>query len=147
MSTEAVDFVFRTMAATYGAEWDRSVGLAPIADVKTVWGDVIEPYCQNNDSKRAIMWALKNLPERAPNARQFAALLRLSPEVEKPRLEAPRADPERVKAELAKLGAAKTKATTNPVDHKAWARRIISRHEAGGKVRPISLRFAREALQ
>jgi hypothetical protein len=31
-------------------------------------------------------------------------------------------------------------------DHKDWARRIIARHESGEKVRPISLRFAREAL-
>jgi hypothetical protein len=30
---------------------------------------------------------------------------------------------------------------------KAWAWRIIARHDAGEKVRPICLRFAREALQ
>lgn len=32
-------------------------------------------------------------------------------------------------------------------DPKAWARRIIARHEAGKPVRPIVLRFAREALK
>ena len=32
------------------------------------------------------------------------------------------------------------------VDHKEWASRIIGKHEAGEKVRPVTLRFAREAL-
>lgn len=31
-------------------------------------------------------------------------------------------------------------------DPKAWAKRIIARHNAGERVRPISLRFAKEAL-
>jgi hypothetical protein len=31
-------------------------------------------------------------------------------------------------------------------DPKAWAKRLIARHEAGERIRPISLRFAREAL-
>jgi hypothetical protein len=34
---------------------------------------------------------------------------------------------------------------SNP-DPKAWARKLIARHEAGERIRPISLRFAREAL-
>lgn len=41
-----------------------------------------------------------------------------------------------------------TKLKPNPdLDPKAWARRIIARHEAGENIRPISLRFAREALK
>ena len=36
----------------------------------------------------------------------------------------------------------------NPdADQKAWARWIIARHEAGEAIRPITLRFAREALK
>ena len=36
----------------------------------------------------------------------------------------------------------------NPdVDPKDWARRIIARHEAWEAIRPITLRFAREALK
>ena len=31
-------------------------------------------------------------------------------------------------------------------DPKDWARRILNRHEAGEQIRPICLRFAREAL-
>jgi hypothetical protein len=31
-------------------------------------------------------------------------------------------------------------------DQKDWARRLIAKHEAGERIRPISLRFAREAL-
>jgi hypothetical protein len=33
------------------------------------------------------------------------------------------------------------------VDHKAWARRIIGRFDAGDRVNPTTLRFAREALR
>ena len=32
-------------------------------------------------------------------------------------------------------------------DPKAWARRLIDRHKAGETLRPISLRYAREALK
>lgn len=149
MSTDAVDHVFRTLAATYGADWDRSLGAAPLADVKTVWSDALDPYCQSTDGKRVIMWALKHLPDRAPNVRQFAALLRLAPASEKPVLAAPKADPERVQAELAKLGNVRgqTAARRDPAHMKDWARRIVARHEAGERVRPVSLRFAHEALR
>jgi len=144
MSAEAVDYVFRTLAASYGAEWDRSHGSAPIGDVKTVWLDALEPFTGNEQAKRRILWALKNLPERAPNVRQFVALCRQAPAADVPMLPEPKADPERVKAELAKLG--QVKSQQRVADLKEWARRIIARHEAGEKVRPVSLRFAREAL-
>jgi hypothetical protein len=36
---------------------------------------------------------------------------------------------------------------TNNKPNKDWARAILARHAAGEKVRPISLRFAREALK
>lgn len=146
MSAEAVDYVFRTLAASYGAEWDRSHGNAPIADVKTVWLDALEPFTGNEQAKRRILWALKNLPERAPNVRQFVALCRQAPAADVPMLPEPKADPERVKAELAKLGPIRTAASVPAVDGKEWARRIIARHEAGEIMRGVTLRFAREAL-
>lgn len=146
MSAEAVDYVFRTLAATYGAEWDRSMGNAPTSDVKTVWLDALEPFTGNEAAKRRILWALKNLPDRAPNVRQFVALCRLAPAPEVPMLPEPKADPERVKAELAKLGRVVGTGPVSAVDHKAWARAIIARHEAGEKIRPLNLRFARDAL-
>ena len=37
IAVEAIDRLFQRLAATYGAAWDRSLGQAPIADVKTAW--------------------------------------------------------------------------------------------------------------
>jgi hypothetical protein len=58
----------------------------------------------------------------------------------------PAANPERMRAELAKLGHV-LRPKVGHDHHKDWARRIVARHEAGEKVRPIALRFAREALR
>lgn len=146
MSAEAVDYVFRTLAASYGAEWDRSHGNAPIADVKTVWLDALEPFTGNEQAKRRILWALKNLPERSPNVRQFVALCRQAPAADAPMLPEPKADPERVKSVLAKLGDIRRPIVQNPGQMKDWARRLIARNKAGEKIGPINLRFAREAL-
>lgn len=145
MSAEAVDYVFRTLSATYGAEWDRSHGTAPIADVKTVWLQALEPFTANEAAKKRILWALKNLPDRAPNVRQFVVLCRLAPAPDTPLLPEPKADPERVKAELAKLG--QVKAKPRMVDMKDWARRLIARHAAGDKIRPYSLKLAQDAMK
>lgn len=147
MSTEAVDYIFRTMHATYGSEWERSLGVAPLSDVKTVWADAIEPFTSNEPAKRRILWALKNLPDRAPNSRQFVALCRQAPAPDVPALPEPKADPERVRAELAKLGQVRAAAGA-PAGHgmKAWAYRFIARHEAGEKIRPLYLQWAREAV-
>ena len=146
MSIEAVDYVFRTLAATYGAEWDRLYGDTPLNDVKTVWLEALEPLTANEAAKRLILWALKNLPDRAPNVRQFVALCRQAPASDAPLLPEPKADPARVKAELAKLGQVRAQQRAGLLDGKDWARRIISRHEAGEKLRPIAIQFAREAL-
>lgn len=146
MSTEAVDYVFRTMLATYGAEWERSLGNAPITDVKTVWMDALEPFTRNEAAKHRILWALKNLPERAPNVRQFLVLCRQAPAPDVPMLPEPKADPERVKAELARLAPMRELHRAAPQDSREWARRILARHKAGERLSPISLCFAQEAL-
>ena len=144
LPVEAVDRIFRTLAATYGAEWDRLYANTPLADVKTVWLDVLDAF----DGPRMvyIAWALKNLPERCPNAIQFRALCRQAPAIEEKLLPAPSADPARVKAEMEKLAPVRQAGNAERVDHKAWAKCIVARHEAGDRVRPISLRFAHEAL-
>lgn len=146
MSAEAVDYVFRTLAANYGAEWDRSLGNAPTSDVKTVWLDALEPFTGNEAAKNRIMWAIKNLPERAPNVRQFIALCRQAPAAEFKPLPAAKAAPNCVAAELAKLAPMRELRRAAPLDGRDWARRILARHEAGERVSSISLRFAQEAL-
>jgi hypothetical protein len=64
-----------------------------------------------------------------------------------PRLPEPKADPERMLRELSKLGQIKQQVLAiKPLDSKEWARRLIARHEGGENLKPVVLRFAREAL-
>jgi len=66
-----------------------------------------------------IKWGILNVKGDLPSARQFK--LMCSP-----------------------MYSAKT---YKPIDHKDWARRIIRDHQGGLPVRPISLKFAQEALR
>lgn len=140
---KAIDRLFERLGATYGKQWTSMWEGTPISDVKTLWAHELAPYAQHLE---CIAWALENLPPRAPNAIEFKQFCRSAPRKEEvPAIAHVKADPERVKAEFAKLREV-VKARPSVIDHKAWAKVIIARHEAGEKVRPISLRFAREAL-
>lgn len=146
MSVEAVDYVFERLAATYGAAWDRSLGQAPITDVKTVWADGLSSFLHSEDAKRSIMWALKNLPERCVNSIEFRNLCRLAPARSGVlQLPEPAADPARVAAELAKLGHVH-RAPASPHGMKDWAHRLKARHEAGEKLNRNQIRCYTEAL-
>lgn len=141
-ASAAVDHVFSVMAATYGAAWDRSLGTAPILDVKTIWGDALSDFMHSDDAKRAIVWALKNLPDDVPNARKFRSLCRQAPAKVVPMLPAPVVNPE-ISAKV--LGGLKASAPPK-VDHKAWAHRIIERAKSGAKVSPTVLQMASNAI-
>lgn len=143
LPVKAVDRIFSRLGATYGAAWDRQMGSAPLSDVKTVWAHELAGFA---DKLQHIAWALENLPERCPNVIEFRNLCRLSPSADAPRLEAPKADPERVAAELGKLATLRTKVGVGGMHGKDWARALVARAAAGERIRPISLRFAREAL-
>lgn len=136
---KAVDRIFHRLAATYGSEFMRRYEGVDDADMKTVWAHELSGFASDLQS---IAWALENLPERCPNVIEFRNLCRRSPRVEVPQIEA-KANPERVKAELAKLADMKPAPS---YDGKAWAKRIVDSHAHGYRVKPICLRFAREAL-
>lgn len=141
---QAVEYIFSVCSATYGAEWDRSLGRAPIADTKTAWLNAVAPFA---GSKKRIMWALQNLPERCPNPIQFRNLCQLAPMPETPALPAPKADPERMAAELAKLGHMRIAPTTKaPHGFKQWAYTLKAREAAGDRLNPNQKRCWREAL-
>ena len=123
----AVNHVFAVMGATYGAAWDRSIGTAPIADVKTVWGDALSDFTHTDDAKRAIVWGLKNLPDTVPNARQFRTLCRQAPAKAQVMLPSPKADPVIVKKVVEGI----KKPSSNPHGMKAWAYQLRAM-EAGG---------------
>lgn len=144
LPVQALDRLFARLAATYGAAWERNQGSAPLADVKTAWGHELSGF---SGRLEAIAWALENLPPKCPNVIEFKNLCRQAPAPEAPRLPEPKADPERLKAELSKLGEVRKAVVGSSVDHKAWAKRLIARHEAGDRIRPVTLRFAKEALR
>ncbi|WP_291928621.1 hypothetical protein [Limnohabitans sp.] len=145
LPSKAIDRLFDRLTATYGNEWiNRWQGLDGQA-VKSLWAHELSAYTNRLE---ALAWALENLPPRAPNVIEFKNLCRQAPAPEVPQLPQPKADPERLKQELSKLGEIRAKAVASTtVDHKAWARRIVGRFDAGDKVNPTTLRFAREALR
>jgi hypothetical protein len=146
LTTQAIDRLFTRLGATYGAQWDKALGSAPLGDVKTLWAHELSAYA---GSLHRIAWALENLPPRCPNVIEFKQLCRQAPAPEVPALPEPKADPERLKKALEKLVDTKAtiKSTPSNVDHKAWAKRIMSRYHAGERINPTSLRFAKEALR
>jgi len=137
---KALDRLFQRLSATYGAAWSRQWADVPVSDVKAAWAHELDVFSQ---SLHRIAWALENLPPKCPNVIEFKAICRQAPAPDLPRLPEPKADPERVKAELLKLNSQSHVAKQDPKD---WARRILARKEAGEKLNPTSLRFAREAL-
>lgn len=146
---KAIDRLFERMAAAYGAQWSRMWEGVPIQDVKTAWGHELAGF-NGEHGLRRVAWALDNLPGKVMNAPEFRNLCRQAPAEATPALSLPAANPERMRAELAKLGhveKAKRMQTTGGIDHKGWAKVLMARHEAGERLNPTCLRFAREALR
>lgn len=136
-----VDKLFEKLSIRYGRDFlGRWEGM-PIADIKTDWSDVLSGFKGHPDS---IAWALDNLPEsKAPTATEFRALCRKAPTPNVPQLEAPKASRERMAAELEKL---EPIVKRKEIDMKDWARRLKARDEAGERLKPIQIRFYKEAL-
>jgi hypothetical protein len=140
---KAIDRLFERLGATYGSAWTRQWADIPISDAKSAWAHELAGF---DGQLESLAWALENLPEKCPNLIEFRNLSRRAPAPEMPKLPEPKADPERLRKELARLGEIKLKTLSTKLDHKEWARRIIARHDAGEKLNPTTLRFAKEAL-
>lgn len=138
-ATAAVDHVFAVLGATYGTAWDRSLGTSPINDVKTVWGDALGDFLHTDDAKRSILWALKNLPDTVPNARQFRTLCRTAPSRQPKMLSAPAANPEIVAKVLGGI-----RKNHEKIDFKQWARVILDNTK--GRT-PTVIQMAKDALR
>lgn len=137
---EVIDRLFKRLSATYGASWTRQWEGTPMQDVKTAWCHELGGYAGNLP---AIAHALDNLPERCPNVIQFRNLCRAAPGAVVQRIEPPKADP----IVVAKVLAGLSPVAANPHGMKAWAYRLIARHEQGEKIRPYLLNLARGALR
>lgn len=137
------DKIFTKLTLAYGRDFiGRWEGLE-INDVKSDWSHELSGFDAHPE---AIAYALANLPHKPPSVIEFRAIARRAPQAAVPRLEAPRAAPERVAEELAKLAPLRAKKSDVVAGGKDWAHSIIARDKAGERLRPITLRFAREAL-
>lgn len=144
---DVVEYVFKRLAAIYGAAWDRSLGQAPIGDVMTVWAYQLQQFTVSIASKKMVMWALDNLPDRCPNVLEFKTLCRRAPVAQIAALPEPASDPERMAEELAKLAPFRVRTgVASAVDHKAWARCLQARDAAGEPLNMNQRRCYREAL-
>jgi hypothetical protein len=141
----AVDHVFNVLGATYGSAWERSLGTAPIADVKTAWGYALSDFLHSQDAKQAIFWGLKNLPDTVPNPRQFRSLCQRAPSKAPVMLPAPVVNPE-IAAKVIDGLRAQT-IWGQSTDPKAWARKILDDYAAGMKKSPTVVQLAKNALK
>lgn len=138
-----VNKIFQTLTVLHGREFLGRWEGVPIEDVKADWAERLGCFLTR---PKAIEYALENLHDnKSPTALDFRTVCLRCPAPVLPALDAPAADPARVATELAKM-AAPAPAPRAAVDHKAWAKVIIAKHEAGIKVNPGPLRFARQAL-
>lgn len=145
LSTEATDRLFKRLSATYGAAWDRSMGTAPLADVKTVWAHELAGF--SGDKMRSIAWALEHLPERCPNAVEFRNLCRRAPQPASEQLPAPpvqAACPAKATHLLAQVRQIGSTLARDPL---AWAKRIRANLAAGKPVSHYARKSAEQVLR
>ena len=135
-----VDRIFEKLTLVYGQPFLNRWRDIDLNAVKFDWAHELSGFEAHPD---AIKWALQNLPpDTPPTVLQFRTLCRKSPTTEFQALPSPA-----VNVQLANEVIAKLKAMpVEKVDHKAWAKALISRHEAGEKLKPVALLFARQAL-
>lgn len=135
-----VDKIFQKLTLVYGRDftgrWD---GIEQDA-VKADWAHELAGFQQMPD---AISYGLQHLPTgKPPTVIEFRALCRKKTD-ESIALPLPKANPEMAAMVVAQLRRPVLQVTGN----KDWARAIIARADAGEKVLPISLKFAKEALR
>lgn len=135
----SIQKLFDTLGATYGAAWDRSLGITPVEQVQAEWSRRLLGF-----SVADIRYALDHLPSKPLNIFEFRDLCRSSPKKEVLQLEQPKANPERV-AQLTQQ-VRSTFDSQPEKDPKAWARKLQQRHQSGEKLGGYQIRAYREAL-
>lgn len=138
-----VDRIFDRMTVRYGDRFlNRWKGIDMDA-VRFDWADTLAGF---ENWPEAISFAFNMVDdEKPPTAAMFRSLAMKAPKPERLALPEPVADPARVAAELAKLAPLKS-ASVPVTDHKAWARALKSRHDAGEKLNMNQIRCYRNAI-
>lgn len=138
-----IDKIFTKLTLAYGRDFIARWEGIELNDVKSDWGHELAGFAEHPE---AIAYALANLPPKAPSVIEFRALARRAPLPEVKLLEAPRANPERVASELAKLAPMRVRKSAEVQGGNEWAHRLIARANNGERLRPYTLRCARQAL-
>jgi hypothetical protein len=137
VSQRWVDEIHSRLLIRYGREW---VNLYPGIDpemVKADWAQALD-----NMPAYRIKHALENLPDAVPNVVKFRDLCLKAPDQGLPMVGYDaKANPEVVRAVMQGM---KPKERD---DGKNWARSLLRRANAGERLNPVQMRFAREALQ
>lgn len=141
VDADVIGRLFERMGALYGAAWDRSIGMTPIADVKTVWGEYLAGFDVDD-----VSYALDKLSEKCPNVFAFRDLCRAAPKKQMLKLERPQADPLKVSEEIAKQVKVKEAMQQHRYNPKEWAPKIVYRHENGEKISPTVLKMAKDTI-
>lgn len=137
-----VDKIFDKLTLTYGQAFLRRWQDIDLNAVKSDWAHELAGFAQH---PRAIGWALENLPvDKPPTVLEFRAMARKTPAEDVPRIEVSPAGKDRIAAELAKVAPVLKAPTSGCRD---WARRIVSRHEAGDRITKTQIDMARDALK
>lgn len=134
-----VDKIFTKLSLVYGRAFlDRWTGLEMDA-VKADWAHELAAL---ERSPHSITYALQNLSaDKPPTVVEFRKIAWSAPAADMPQIVYKKATPDKIAAALAGLSGHAGR------DPKDWARRILSRYEAGDRIGPTSLLFAKQALR
>jgi hypothetical protein len=140
-----IEAVFAKLLLVYGQRFVQSLSGQNIATIKRHWAHELRGM-QASD----IAYGLSVLPaDFVPNVLQFKAACMRAPVEAVARIAGPPASPERVRAVLERLQAATAHLRGGPglKDPKAWAWKLLARHEAGERIPSCHLQMARNALE
>ena len=137
----AVDEAFARLSTLYGREFASKFEGDDVGAVKAAWARELAPLPRALD---AIAWALRNLPERCPNAIQFRNLCKQAPHPHQVAMTSS-TDPVRGPT-LAELDA--LKALRDGIvfkrPGKQWAFDLLERAAGGDRISTGALRMAME---
>lgn len=134
-----VEKIFLKLTLTFGREFSDRWDEASLEDVKADWAHELRGFQQN---PAAIGYGLEHcLSGKPPTVQEFKAVcLRHTAQV--PMLPSPKADPAVVAQVMGRLMVPQVAM----VDHKAWAKRLRDRHQAGEKLGRYQIKSYQQVL-
>ena len=137
-----IEAVFAKLLLVYGPRLVASFGGVDIGTVKRHWTHELRGILESD-----LAYGLTVLPpDFVPNVLQFKAACQRAPVEAVKAIAGPPASPERVKRALARFAELRGQLLKGG-DPKAWASRILVRHESGERVPSCHLRMARTAIE